>query len=760
MRSLLALVLLAGVASAQPGNQPSQTPPPASNPVPVKEAPPTGPGVVQPRPINTQPLVLTADEKKQLADVEAEYEKFIEAANLHDARMRAIAKREYDSRTGELDKRYAERIAKTGIDRTKRHAEIIAKLEKFLADHPSHEQFTPDAMFRLAQLYVDKADEDVEARFAAQEKAGPTPGSPDQAAIVADYQPSLDLWEKILTKFPAYRQTPSTLYLLGYYGKTKDERKSLEVFLALTCANQHKWNDAPPPLPTRAEAIKRADKKTLRDPYAACQPYEGADTELLRHAWVRGIADYHFTIPGELDEAIAAYLKVADSGQESKLYAESLYKLAWSYYKRDFLLDSIKRFDQSVKLYDSVVAQGGQPALELREESIQYISVAFTDPWEGETDTDPVKAFKRAQEFYKGRENEPHVRDVWVAMGKAFAELQAWDQAIDSYRTALGPPWELNPANPVVHQEIVNAFESKGDKFAADAAAAELATRYAPGTAWYAANEKDREAMDNQRRIAERALYAATRNTHSAATTMRKDYEAASKKDPNAKQEYLAMYSKAVDLYRTFIRTYQESDYIYEFHYLQGEALFWSERYPEAIDAYKWVRDHRDLGTAYYIDAARSVVQSYEKEAENEVAAGKIAALKVPTAAELKAMPQPLQPQPIPPIYVQLQAEWDNYQNVIQDPKVAPSQGINAALVSMAYLHIDDAIARFKKVMDKFCGQAEAAKAKDGMLAIYEATDQLDAFEATNRAFITQKCGDDKAIKDALGQNTALALQR
>src|SRR5436190_7347484 len=177
--------------------------------------------------------------------------------------------------------------------------------------------------------------------------------------------------------------------------------------------------------------------------------------------------------------------------------------------------------------------------------------------------------------FYNGREKEPHVRDVWVAMGKAFTELQAWDQAVDAYRIAIGPPWELNPKNPQVHQEIVNAFESKGDKFAADAAAAELATRYAPGTAWYAANEKDREAMESQRRIAERALYAAARNTHAAATVMRKDYEAlpTAKKDAQGKQDYLAMYGKAVDLYRQFIQTYPESDYIYEFNYNEGEAL-------------------------------------------------------------------------------------------------------------------------------------------------------------------------------------------
>ncbi|HSK03758.1 MAG TPA: hypothetical protein VK932_21040, partial [Kofleriaceae bacterium] len=705
------------------------------------------------------PLHLQPAELEALKDVEAEYERFVRAASRHDARMREIARREFDSRTAELTKRYADRIAKTTAEKLKRNGDTIAMLEKFLKDHPDHEQFTPDKMFQLADLYLDRADEEVEAKLAAQEESADPP-DPDAGPILADYTPSLDLWEGILKRFPTYRQTPSTLYLLAYYGKTKDERRSLQIFLALACANKYRWSDPPPVAPTRDEALKRVERKTLRDPYADCTAYPGAETELVRHAWIRGIADYHFTVPGELDEAIAAYVKVANGGNDSKLYAESLYKLAWSYYKRDMLKDSIERFDESVKLYDAVVAAGGQPQLELREESIQYISVAFTDPWEGETDSDPMKGFDRAREYYKGRENEPHVRDVWVAMGKAFTDLQAWEQAVAAYRIAIGPPWELHPKNPVVHQEIVNAFEAKGDKFAADGAATELATRYAPGTAWYAANEQDREAMDNQRRIAERALYAATRNTHAAATTLRKDYEAASKKDPAAKQEYLAMYGKAVELYRTFIGTYPDSDYVYEFNFLLGEALYWSERYAEAIEQYKWVRDHRDLGTAYYIDAARSVVQSYEAEAQRLVAEGRLAALKVPTVAELKALPQPLQPQAIPPIYVQLQGEYDNYQNVVNDPAAAPQQGINAALISLAYLHTDDAIRRFAKVMDKFCGKPEAAKAKDGILAIHEARADFDAIEATNKQFISAKCGDEKTIQLAIAQNRSLNFSR
>ena len=90
---------------------------------------------------------------------------------------------------------------------------------KFLANHPSHDVFTPDAMFRLADLYLDQADEEVESRLAATEGSNgqPQAGSAGDAPIVADYSKSLDLWEDILRRFPSYRQTPSTLYLLAYY---------------------------------------------------------------------------------------------------------------------------------------------------------------------------------------------------------------------------------------------------------------------------------------------------------------------------------------------------------------------------------------------------------------------------------------------------------------------------------------------------------------------------------------------------------------
>ena len=112
-------------------------------------------------------------------------------------------------------------------------------------------------------------------------------------------------------------------------------------------------------------------------------------------------------------------------------------------------------------------------------------------------------------------------------------------------------------------------------------------------------------------------------------------------------------------------------------------------------------------------------------------------------------------------IYLKLQAEYDNYQNIVADPKAAPQQGINAALISLAYLHVDDAIARFQKVMDKFCGAPEAAKAKDGILAIYEAQanfddDRGDEHEVHHREVRRRR----RAIQLAISQNRSLNFSR
>ncbi|HRC55799.1 MAG TPA: hypothetical protein PKU97_07740, partial [Kofleriaceae bacterium] len=207
-------------------------------------------------------MPLSPAEMDVLRDIEGEWTRYVDSGEAHHKRMRQVLLREYDSRTKELERRYAERISRTEADLTKRHKDTIALLEKFIAKHPNDPVLTPDQMFRLADLYLDVADAELEARLAAQDASGAPPDA-DAPDMIADYSRSLALWEDILKRFPSYRQLPSTLYLLAYYGKTKDERRSLLLFLALACSNKYKFTDAPPAVPSRQEAIARSALPTL-----------------------------------------------------------------------------------------------------------------------------------------------------------------------------------------------------------------------------------------------------------------------------------------------------------------------------------------------------------------------------------------------------------------------------------------------------------------------------------------------------------------
>ena len=137
--------------------------------------------------------------------------------------------------------------------------------------------------------------------------------------------------------------------------------------------------------------------------------------------------------------------------------------------------------------YDKLVASGKDP-LELRPEAIQYIAISFTDPWSLDEQSNPERSWTRVMDFYKGREKEPHIRDVFVQLGETFKILQAYPQAIDAWRVALKHT-PLHAKNPMAHQSIVTAFEAMGDKDGADEEAAKLASTYSICGEWYLANE-------------------------------------------------------------------------------------------------------------------------------------------------------------------------------------------------------------------------------------------------------------------------------
>ena len=154
----------------------------------------------------------------------------------------------------------------------KRHADTIALLEKFLQNHPNHETFTPDAMFRLADLYLDQADERSRRGSPRRSRrsgrhAGARPRGDRRRLLEVDSR--CGRTSSSSSRTTARRRRRCTCSRTTARPRTSAARSRCS---SRSRARTTTSGTTPPPAPpTKAEAIKRVESKTLRDPYADCQ---------------------------------------------------------------------------------------------------------------------------------------------------------------------------------------------------------------------------------------------------------------------------------------------------------------------------------------------------------------------------------------------------------------------------------------------------------------------------------------------------------
>jgi tetratricopeptide (TPR) repeat protein len=753
----LGLALAPATPAVAQTTQPATATAPATTPAP---APPPAPA----RPAPPPPRTLSPAELQQLKDVEEVERRYEEATSEHLARLKGILRREYDNRLRQLDQRYAKAIEDTDKEYRRRHLTAMELLKQFLAKYPNDPKWTPDAMFRLADLYLDKAKWDYDDKLAAggADQSTALDENPDAPPKYAgpDYTASLDLWRDIVTRFPGYRQVDGTVYLLAYYlGEMRETARAKQAYLGLVCRNKYDPLATPSPPPEardlRSRATAASERKIFVDPYQSCTPMKDSP-ELIDEAWVR-VGEAHFDTRGELQLAIAAYKHVA-LNPKSKFYDIALYKLAWSYYRNNQYMEGIQAFDELVA-YSDKLEDAGNPPTDLRKEAVQYLAISFSEPWEEGAQPDPQKSIERANAFYKNRTGERHVRDVYEQLGDTLKlsagqpvgaevppEIQvAYKAAITAWRSCL-TNWPLHPRNPVVHQKIVDTLAYMGDAEAAAEERARLAIAYkkdppAGVPNWYAANETNREAMDWASRLGETSLIEAARTMHRNAQIAKQAWARAP--TPQGKASYIALYARAAEMYRAYLQSYPIATEIYELTYRLADCLYFSEQYPAAVAQYRWVRDHQEIGTSHHDEAADSIVKAYEEGVRQAVAAGQIAEPPPPTAETLTAAAG--KPLDLPRPYAELQAAYDEYAHLVPNDRTAPTKALAAAMISYRHFQVDDALLRFGAIMQKFCHSPEAVEAKEGMLAIYQSRNQHDRFQATADKFINDQCGKDKA---------------
>src|SRR6185436_462924 len=170
--------------------------------------------------------------------------------------------------------RYDESIHKIEDEEKQRRLDAIAELERFYKKYPDDRRWTPDVMFRLAELYFERANDDYLAAVDASQKAAEAAsaaGSHETAPPVPptpDYKLTIDLYKRLIGEFPEYRLIDGAYYLLGYcLGEMNQEPEAKQAYLALVCDNHYKALDPPaPPVPSKS----RQKGEAFVDPYKDC----------------------------------------------------------------------------------------------------------------------------------------------------------------------------------------------------------------------------------------------------------------------------------------------------------------------------------------------------------------------------------------------------------------------------------------------------------------------------------------------------------
>jgi tetratricopeptide (TPR) repeat protein len=645
-------------------------------------------------------------DSRALDEMTKDVQRFSDMVTEYRGTARSIFRRAYHDKIKEINAKYDPQIDLNDREARDRRRDAIAMFEAFLQKYPNDKRWTPDAMFRLAELYYEKSAEEYLDADEAYKKALDGPHPPDTPPPRVDYTQTVTLYKRLLTEFPNYRFLDAAYYLLGFcLGEMGEEAQAKQALLALVCNNRYKPLD--PPAPPPAAAGKGDD-----DAYKDCTPVR-KDSKFVPEAWTR-IGEFHFDNPNELRLAIAAFKKVL-AFKDSPYYDRALYKLAWSYYRDNHFPDAVREFDNLVKYADARTAAGQKIGSDLRPEAIQYLGVSFAEPdWDGDTLPDPINGLQRATEFYKGRENEPHVREVFQRLGDIYFDQTKYPEAIAVYKTLL-MKWPYYADAPRVQDKIVRAYEKDRNLVAAAKERELLGRSYAKGSDWYQRNRDNPDAIAVAQQLAEDALLTAATNIHATAQACKAKWQE-NQHDLKKLDECKLMYRTAAELYQKYLMAYPNSKRSYEFSAFAADALYYSGQLPEAIAAYQSVRDSQ-LDNRYQEDAAFRMIKAYEEIIQGMKDARK---LDDPPTPDEKNTKPPVVAIPMPDVYKSYMAAMDWYVQNIKNDRI-PDLKYAAAVITLRYRDWPAARQRLTEIADQYCGTKSDVgfKSYDAILQTY-----------------------------------------
>jgi len=651
------------------------------------DAPPPAPVVEAPKRPPAQTMAdATANERLDaLRDLVQRYEE--EAAAFREE-IRVIADRKYKERRRQIEDHYARQLDPV-IERERIHRlDAIAAFETFLQKHPNDPKYTPDALFRLAELYFEKYDDehqqatrDFRESYEAWVQAGSQGDPPEEPK--QHFERTIALYQQLITQFPNYPLLDGAYYLLGYTLRAQGENE---------------------------EGLKAW--QTLVNRYPSSRFYS--------EVWFR-IGDHHFD-EEQWPDAINAFMKVVPL-KESQFYDKALYKLAWTYYLVNEFDLSVTRFFELLDFsYAKRSAESNKRKKDkagsvLEEESVQYVAISFADDnWKrpdayktlvsGESLQDEfaeieIDYVRFAVDYFKNLPGEadaatgakrPYQREIIAKLGDILFKQSKNKQAI----LALSEAIKLDPMHrdaPKLQDLIVQAWERERAFDQASLARDALVKNYGRQSEWAKTQLKrnDSRALKEAEDLARVSLYKAAIYYHQQGQKYFED---------NRLNDATLAFKDAAVAYKEYLALYPHDKEAYELTYYLADTYYYSLQFAEATATYRKVRDST-LGKKYKKEAAVAVVFALDRVLEAAVADGTLPEKDIfapntvdPTAA--------VEPEAIPPMRLEYIADIDQMILVAQDHPQAAAFAYRAGAILYSYKHYEDAIARFEKIIELY----------------------------------------------------------
>ncbi|MBX3268789.1 MAG: tetratricopeptide repeat protein, partial [Sandaracinaceae bacterium] len=617
------------------------------------------------------------------AELDGALTRYGERAADYRASVDSLLERRARARRRATITRYAASVRDARRREARARREAIERLEEFVRRHPDEARHTPQALLRLAELYVERA----------YDAPGDTLELGDVIAAA----------RRVVERFAASPHRERAAYLLAWaLAQSGGDAEAVALWRSLVCP------EATPTASRHPALFAPGAGRAQIDPYAGCPAPASA---LATEVWLR-LGEHHFEA-ADLGAAIGALRRVV-ARPDDRLYALGLYVLAWSEYRAGRYAEAIEHFAALVTRTDEERARTGRASAELREEALTYIALTLAhDDWDEDGRPDHTAGgphpLERLEDGALWPRQRPWAREVYRRVGAALFDEGHPDEAILAWRLHLSS-FPAGCDTPDVHLAIVRAARQLGDAAAVLAALDALVREVVEDPSWRA--RACPGGADRADALGRAALAATARALHRRA---QRERAAAT---PALEASAATHYAAAIDAYRRFLDRYPRAARAYELAYDLADALFWSGRYAEAAQAYADVRDSP-------LDGARRVAAA-RRAAEAERLAAEAAGARWP---ETNARA----PQPVPAALARAARAREIYVRWVRPDEdeegVRDAFAFNNALLLARHGHGAEARRRFEMIFRARCaGPRASAVGRDALRAL------LDEAAAANDA--------------------------